>query len=437
MSDAFGEGLPTVRTPTRSQSRSRQRSLTRRPSQGNLAEPQATPRPRPPLPTSSAALSAQTSPHYSTSLRSRHSLYGTEDRVVLDLGSRIWKVGFSGEPNPRECKSVLIMLGVEQGGDSNGATTLWGLEKGEVGEVEWEVREERLKRGLRNVWFNNLMSDPKARKVIVIENALMSTRVKTMIARVLFENLQVPSLNFASSHLLSLLATGTVTGLVIDVGNLETTALSIYSSRPLYPLLLATPTAGRKVTSRLRSLLLRYGKYVPPPPSMTTIPASPTPTKIPPGVLTEELLEEIKTRCCFVGDPIVQPPTSSLDDLFSTQTPPESEPDESEADFAMDLEEGYDEASDLPLLRRMEKRYKDIATAKTISLQIPAMSGPVPTSGVGKGWLLIPGWVRERAAEVLFEEGTEDERSVTEVILEALLRVRSLSFMKFVQATVC
>lgn len=35
------------------------------------------------------------------------------------------------------------------------------------------------------------MSDPKARKVIIVENLLMSTRVKEMIVRVLFESLQV------------------------------------------------------------------------------------------------------------------------------------------------------------------------------------------------------------------------------------------------------
>lgn len=40
------------------------------------------------------------SPHYTTSRR--HSLYGTEDRIILDPGSRVWKVGFSGEGKPRD-----------------------------------------------------------------------------------------------------------------------------------------------------------------------------------------------------------------------------------------------------------------------------------------------------------------------------------------------
>ena len=46
----------------------------------------------------------QSSPHYTTTRR--HSLYGTEDRIVLDPGSRVWKVGFSGEGKPRDVFSV-------------------------------------------------------------------------------------------------------------------------------------------------------------------------------------------------------------------------------------------------------------------------------------------------------------------------------------------
>ena len=47
-----------------------------------------------------AANAPHPSPHYSTTRR--HSLYGVEDRVVIDPGSRIWKVGFSGEGRPRD-----------------------------------------------------------------------------------------------------------------------------------------------------------------------------------------------------------------------------------------------------------------------------------------------------------------------------------------------
>ncbi|CAO3646643.1 unnamed protein product [Cunninghamella echinulata] len=36
-----------------------------------------------------------------TTFTRRHSIYGTEDRVVLDIGSLYIKCGFSGESYPR------------------------------------------------------------------------------------------------------------------------------------------------------------------------------------------------------------------------------------------------------------------------------------------------------------------------------------------------
>jgi actin-related protein 10 len=48
----------------------------------------------------SASPLVHASPHYATTRR--HSLYGVEDRVIIDPGSKIWKVGFSGEGRPRD-----------------------------------------------------------------------------------------------------------------------------------------------------------------------------------------------------------------------------------------------------------------------------------------------------------------------------------------------
>ena len=48
-----------------------------------------------------ASASGSSSLGVTAASRSRHSLYGTDDRVILDLGSKVWKVGFSGESAPR------------------------------------------------------------------------------------------------------------------------------------------------------------------------------------------------------------------------------------------------------------------------------------------------------------------------------------------------
>jgi actin-related protein 10 len=65
--------------------------------------------------------------------------------------------------------------------------------------------------------------------------------------------------------------------------------------------------------------------------------------------------------------------------------------------------------------------YTRFSTATDLHLRvIPPAS---QQTGTGRGTLIVPGWIRERAAEVLFEGGDVDESSVAEVILDALLKV--------------
>lgn len=45
-------------------------------------------------------------------------------------------------------------------------------------------------------------------------------------------------------------------------------------------------------------------------------------------------------------------------------------------------------------------------------------------TGTGLGTLIIPGWIRERAAELLFAGGDMDEASIAETILDSLLKAR-------------
>lgn len=109
--------------------------------------------PRRPL-TTAAALSTPSAALLSSAaaIRSRQSLYGTHDRIVLDLGSRIWKVGFSSEATPRAGISVLAMMAGESKARGE-ECTIWELERSEMGPEEWELMEKRIQRGLRSVWF--------------------------------------------------------------------------------------------------------------------------------------------------------------------------------------------------------------------------------------------------------------------------------------------
>jgi actin-related protein 10 len=93
------------------------------------------------------------------------------------------------------------------------------------------------------IHHSSLLTDPKARKVILVEHPLLPLYIKDMIAGILFENMvdilsteftvtfnppsKVPSVSFASSHLLSLLSVGRITGLVLDCGHLESVAIPV------------------------------------------------------------------------------------------------------------------------------------------------------------------------------------------------------------------
>lgn len=142
----------------------------------------------------------QPSPHYTTTRR--HSLYGTEDRIVIDPGSRVWKVGFSGEGKPRD---VLYA-----GGKS--LDDLWTLDRAPgltEREEEETLLEARVRERLRSVFheyvflctlqyltaslqpLSSLLTDPKSRKILLVEHPLLPLYVKEMLARVLFNNLQV------------------------------------------------------------------------------------------------------------------------------------------------------------------------------------------------------------------------------------------------------
>ncbi|KAF7986458.1 hypothetical protein HWV62_31233 [Athelia sp. TMB] len=407
-----------------------------------MSGPPATPRAKaslnPTTPTISRAATShavQASPHYATTRR--HSLYGTEDRVIIDPGSRIWKVGFSGEGRPRD-----VFYAADAG------TSLWDLGRARdmVERAEQDrLLEVNLERCLRSVFHHSLLTDPKSRKVILVEHPLLPLYVKEMLARILFNNLQIPSISFASSHLLSLLAVGRITGLVLDCGHLESTALPIFASRPLFPHLRTTPLAGSRLSSHLRALLLLFGTYLPPPTSLSAaanIPASNRSTRVPEEVLTDAVIEEIKTRCCFVSDAL-EPSSSDMraaspSESMDMDVPP-SDSATSESEFSR-ASVGADSAvsSDFSVvsypntpagaqhesenqLQALASMYTRHSTATELHLRvIPPVS---QQAGTGRGTLVIPGWIRERAAEVLFEGGDVDESSVAEVILDGLLKI--------------
>jgi actin-related protein 10 len=181
------------------------------------------------------------------------------------------------------------------------------------------------------------------------------------------------------------------------------------------------------------------------------LPTATRATRVPQEILTDAVIEEVKTRCCFVGDALessheVRLASPSADDsgefhlpLTSDRAPSESEfsqpsrPDsfqssrhtssEFSAASAPRVVNAEHQRSEGPL-QALATLYTRHSTATEIQMRVVPPESQ--QTGTGRGTLIIPGWIRERAAEVLFEGGDVDESSVAEVILEALLKVNCL-----------
>lgn len=217
--------------------------------------------------------------------------------------------------------------------------------------------------------------------------------------------------------------------------------------------------------------MLLFGKYVPPPSALPTprsVAATQRQTLVPAEILTNAVVEEIKTRVCFVGktfelsaedsrpsqqQPVTPYHASSDDDMIEAEHP-SSDAAQSESDFSrvpMDVDSpvpGSRIVSGSSVMSRADSQgtssshpgehggsqvladlYRRHSTATDVQMPV---APPASSGGLGRGVLIIPGWVRERAAEVLFEGGDVDEVSVAEVILESLLKVSSFCYQPLI-----
>ncbi|KAI9596989.1 actin-domain-containing protein [Syncephalis fuscata] len=310
----------------------------------------------------------------------RHSIYGTEDRVVLDIGSLYMRCGYSGESQPRHLIPVFGDLDCHREHSCNESCRLTSrfaeLFTPNIHKIDLVLLEETLRYYLHHVYYRYLLTEPRQRKVLICEPPLMPVIVKEMLARILFDHFQVPSISFAPSGLLALMTAGTITGIVLDSGNWETTVIPVFDARPLIPFVQTTPLAGRALSNRLRILLLSHAQILMP---------QGEPQPLTADMIAAETLEDIKARLLFVSPfkpirPDAGPAPSMEGDDF----------------------EGW---------------YRDVSAATDATCRFQRAD----TGQTSR--LSIPGWVRERAAEVLFD-GDEDEPNIVCCLLESLLKVQ-------------
>jgi len=191
--------------------------------------------------------------------------------VVIDNGSGIIKAGFAGDQVPKcifpnymgRPKHVRIMAGALEGDlfvgpkaeDHRGLLSIrYPMEHGIV--TDWNDMER--------IWTHIYSKDElstfaEEHPVLLTEAPLNPRKNREKAAEIFFETFNVPAMFVSMQAVLSLYATGRVTGVVLDAGDGVTHAVPIYEGFAMPHSIMRIDIAGRDVTRYLKALIRKEG----------------------------------------------------------------------------------------------------------------------------------------------------------------------------------
>ncbi|KAI0376595.1 actin-like ATPase domain-containing protein [Hypomontagnella monticulosa] len=170
-----------------------------------------------------------------------------DDVVVIEVGSRKLRIGFAGDSAPKRIAS----FGPEQqrragdfrawdsgyqsdwrkraSGKSWGADhELWQLD---VRGQDLALIGDKLERELRDAFTKYLLIDSRPRRLTLVLPPTLPIPLISSVFDTAFNRFLSPSISLLSSPVMTALAAGTRSGLVIDIGWHETTVTAVYEFR--------------------------------------------------------------------------------------------------------------------------------------------------------------------------------------------------------------
>ncbi|XP_076822220.1 actin-related protein 10-like [Clavelina lepadiformis] len=308
-------------------------------------------------------------------------VFGGGNPIVLDIGETYTKLGFAGEPEPR----AVIPTAIQKVGGP--LTYILKSDRSCISQhLHCATLKQSISKFLEKVFFKILQINPKHQRVLLCESLLNPTKIREVIAEVLFHQFEVAALVFAPHHLLACFTVAMGTGLVVDCAYNETIVLPVIEGTPILWAWQSAPLGGSGIQDEIMKEISEKGK----------IQVHDEAAKSVTSRLSERVLEDIKVKACFV-----------------TQ---------------------YERAKLIHAGKLAEWRKKNVGDSTSeqeITKPSPALSDMVyPLDGVTR--LIIPGSVREEVAEVLFEQDNDDT-SISTMVLDSLLQCPVVSRKELAQ----
>lgn len=195
----------------------------------------------------------------------------TETAVVLDNGSGVCKVGFSGDSAPFSVFPSLVgypkltqIMGAGLGakdcyvGDEalakRGVLSLsYPIEHGII--ENWEDMEKVW----THAYYTELRVDPSSRPILLTEAPRNPKNNREKMMEVMFESFNVPSFYVSIQAVLALYAAGRTTGIVLDSGDGVTHIVPVFEGYSLPHAIKRLDLAGRDLSEYLIALLTERG----------------------------------------------------------------------------------------------------------------------------------------------------------------------------------
>ncbi|KAG9256662.1 putative actin protein RO7 [Emericellopsis atlantica] len=184
----------------------------------------------------------------STPSRSISSTFGSpstiradDDIIVIELGSRLLRVGFAGDPVPK----ATLQCGPDEQrrvGDfrawldpTKTPGQAWSSEyelwRYDLSKVELGLVHDKLDRLMREAFSKFLLIDSKPRRMALVADPSLPLPLLSTVLDTAFGRFQAPMVSLLSPATMSAVAAGVRSALVIDIGWSETVVTSVYEYR--------------------------------------------------------------------------------------------------------------------------------------------------------------------------------------------------------------
>ncbi|EUC44033.1 hypothetical protein COCMIDRAFT_99293 [Bipolaris oryzae ATCC 44560] len=210
-------------------------------------------------------------------LRSISSTFGSpggsfrfdDEFIVIEVGSRFVRGGFPGESAPR-CTLPFGPEDQRRVGDyrqwdpeytqkrpKRNKGEEWGerheLYRLDLTKVDLGLVEDKFERAMREVYTKYFLLDTKPRRVLLALPPRMPHALISTIMDVLFTSFQAPSISLMSNPVLSAVAAGLRSALIVDIGWAETLVTAVYEYREVSER--RSVRAGKMLSEEMAKLL--------------------------------------------------------------------------------------------------------------------------------------------------------------------------------------